>query len=728
MLGYVEFCAGNYDKALTRFRDTALLDKYNGEAQRGLGASYAVQQRWTEAESTLLKALPLSPAPASIHVDLANKTWGEGDIEGAETEFRLALELNPYLTEAYLGLGWLLLAQQRSAEAVAIGQKALELDRENPEVQSFLGIAYYFDGQAGKALDYLTPALEEKPEDTRLLFFKALANRDQGNYEEASDKLLTYQALVGDSLPEEMGNRIQYLREALNQGYLVSEQKAMADIQQVITSIFGRDYPAEIVEDESGRKLKISIPLSQAEIEAQDYMNMMGVMIGVGSLYVPRIDPAVDQGLEVQFKRGNQEFLSVSAATETLKEVLDTTIEGPELGSRLDFKVAQGAINKVSIQNLTKEVSKLRELDAPPGSTYETLNRAELETKLQASMDEEVKQGLESDATVLELLGVISPTLDLEETMVDLYSEQVAGFYNTDDQKMYLVASDAPSANDQIVLAHETIHALQDQAFDLDKLQESAKNDDQSLAIQALIEGDASLGGVVYMQENIPGVELLAGAEEAGELESEALENAPDYIRQIASFPYLQGETFVQNTYDTQGWEGVDKLYEKPPKSSEQILHPERYSSGDAPIMTSLPDVSKALGAPWSEVDRNVMGELGLLLALREHFGPAGAAAAADGWGGDEYILLENGEDSALVIKTVWDNQDEADEFWRLFTSAMRHRLEYAETAETLTGELNFRAWESAGRAVAMSRENKTITLAIGADLALLKQILEAAK
>ena len=95
----------------------------------------------------------------------------------------------------------------------------------------------------------------------------------------------------------------------------------------MITSIFGRDYPAEIVKDESGRKLKISIPLSQAEIEAQDYMNMTGVMIGVGSLYVPRIDPAVDQGLEVQFKRGNQEFLSVSAATETLKEVLDTTIE-----------------------------------------------------------------------------------------------------------------------------------------------------------------------------------------------------------------------------------------------------------------------------------------------------------------------------------------------------------------------------------------------------------------
>ena len=59
--------------------------------------------------------------------------------------------------------------------------------------------------------------------------------------------------------------------------------------------------------------------------------------------------------------------------------------------------------------------------------------------------------------------------------------------------------------NDQIVLAHETIHALpQDQAFDLEKLQESAKNDDQSLAIQALIEGDASLGGAVYMQENIP--------------------------------------------------------------------------------------------------------------------------------------------------------------------------------------------------------------------------------
>ena len=218
MLGYVEFCAGNYDKALTRFRDTALLDKYNGEAlarfgRQLRGAAALDGRRICPAESAAAES-----APASIHVDLANKTWGEEDIEGAETEFRLALELNPYLTEAYLGLGWLLLAQQRSAEAAAIGQKALELDRENPEMQSFLGIAYYFDGQAGKALDYLTPALEEKPEDTRLLFFKALANRDQGNYEEASDELLTYQVLVGNSLPEEMGNRIQYLRGGAQPG------------------------------------------------------------------------------------------------------------------------------------------------------------------------------------------------------------------------------------------------------------------------------------------------------------------------------------------------------------------------------------------------------------------------------------------------------------------------------------------------------------------------------
>jgi hypothetical protein len=292
------------------------------------------------------------------------------------------------------------------------------------------------------------------------------------------------------------------------------------------------------------------------------------------------------------------------------------------------------------------------------------------------------------------------------------------------------VETDSPSTTDQIVLIHETVHALQDKAFDLKQLQESASNDDVSLAIEALIEGDATQGALLYAEENIPQVELLASASEAGELETEALERAPDFVSQMASFPYLMGQTFVQAIYDRQGLEGVNKLFENPPQSSEQILHPELYSSAHMPIKTSLTDIAKMLGAPWSELDRNVFGEFGLQLVLAEYLGPAAASAASAGWGGDEYVLLQNGQDqdNVLVIKTVWDNQEEAEEFWSLFITAMNHRKEYEEITESLSGEPDYRYWESDQSAVLMTQENKTITLAVGTDPVLLKEILQSAK
>src|SRR5580704_1210051 len=62
-----------------------------------------------------------------------------------------------------------------------------------------------------------------------------------------------------------------------------------------------------------------------------------------------------------------------------------------------------------------------------------------------------------------------------------------------------------------------------------------------------------------------------------------------------------------------------------------------------------------ALGSGWTAVDEDASGELGLRLAFEEWIGADRAKVAAEGWGGDRDVLLENGDRAALAIHVRYD-------------------------------------------------------------------------
>jgi hypothetical protein len=281
----------------------------------------------------------------------------------------------------------------------------------------------------------------------------------------------------------------------------------------------------------------------------------------------------------------------------------------------------------------------------------------------------------ETDAQVLALFGLLEPEFDLWNFYADLYTEQIAGFYDDDAEEMTVICGTDFGGPERITFAHEFTHALQDQMYDLE--QGLGYNDEQCeadsercAAVQALVEGDATLLEEQWVRTYATEEDISQLMEFYANFESPVYESAPRFIREDLLFPYLAGRTFVQTLYLEGGWAAVDEAYLNPPLSTEQILHPEHYPS-DAPIWLEVPDLASTLGGGWREIDRNVLGEWYTQLTLNTFLPKSDAADAAEGWGGDYYLAFQNEDTNrtALVLVTQWDTIRDQHEFDAAFRS-----------------------------------------------------------
>ena len=724
-LGFAELCAGDANKALNRFREAIKTDPYSARAQIGMGDAYATQGRREDAAKAYLQALRLSPSVGDIHKMLGNNLDSQGLRDEARQEMTTALRLDPYLPEAYLSLGFFNYLEDKFPEAQQMVEKALQLDPNHFGARRFLGVLQMVQNNPAQAVQTLQQALDDDPDDVLSHLFLTLAHRDQGNYRQALKELETYQALAGNALSETDAFFTGYLAYALETGYLLTEQKALSDIRDFYLEVAQKNLDVKVEELEEGRTLVATLPVSQAEIESEAFLQPLGIVTTLASFIGPRIDPPVDNGLLIRFTQGGKPAFTVSAPLKMLKQQSDTLITPEQFTEQLEIDLVEGNNQSASVADISRQMAELRELELQAAIPVDTLTAEEMAASLQDSVDEQVRQSMQQDAELLTLLGAISPTLDLEQTWTDLYNEQVAGYYDSEEEAIYLEERDGTTDIDALTLAHEVAHALQDQHFDLDALDETEMNDDQRLAVDALIEGDSSLASVMYLQEHVPLLDRLDAATEASGLETEELESAPPFISELTLFPYFSGMEFVSALHERDGWEGVNQAYTELPQSSEQILHPDRYFAGEAPVAVSLPQIDPQTG--WQEADRDVLGELGLRLALMQHLGPVAAEAAAEGWGGDEYLLLESqaGDQFALLLRTVWDSSEEAEEFWRLYRAYLNHRPGFSEVVEELVGEPEWRQWAGPANSAFIRLDGETVDIVIAPDAAAAQALVE---
>ncbi len=305
---------------------------------------------------------------------------------------------------------------------------------------------------------------------------------------------------------------------------------------------------------------------------------------------------------------------------------------------------------------------------SPPRSAMRT--REQVRAYLIGKLDEELTpsrlHGLEE---AYRLFGLLPDTLPLRSLLLDIYTEQVAGYYDPDSTTFFGVAGSDRSQL-RLVLAHEMVHALQGQYLALDSILKSTANNDRLTAAQAILEGQATIASLDVLapgqgvSKNPQFWEMYRDQVQLQQGSMPVFARAPLIIRQSLIFPYLDGAEFMHWWASSRH---ADTLPYGPrmPVSTEQILHPERYERGDGPV-----------GLEFAEpggVYEDVLGESEIRVLIATLAGSDEVQTVVPiGWGGDLFRVYDTRGGPALIWYVVWDDQRSRDRFHAESGAALR--------------------------------------------------------
>ena len=294
-----------------------------------------------------------------------------------------------------------------------------------------------------------------------------------------------------------------------------------------------------------------------------------------------------------------------------------------------------------------------------------------------------------ADQRSAEAFGLIPKGFDLDAFMVNVLTEQVEGLYDPKTREFY-IADWSPLADQRMVMAHELTHALEDQHFQIEAWVKAARpNEDAELARDAMLEGSAMAAMVDYLMlstgrslKDLPDFDpgMLIG--DLGS--TPTLQKAPPFLKDTLIFPYIGGLTFSVAILRNTGWAALPGVFEKPPISTQQILHPALYRSGKIPKAVALPQLEKLLGSSWTKLDENIMGEYGWKEVLKQFLDDDRAKTLAAAWDGDRYAVFEQKQTKKLVLVTRLhlDSEEHAARFFGQYSEALEKK--YTERSNLL--------------------------------------------
>ncbi len=357
---------------------------------------------------------------------------------------------------------------------------------------------------------------------------------------------------------------------------------------------------------------------------------------------------------------------------------------------------ASESLDPAVVQRMRKEVAELVAL------TEEIRGLPFLQIPAVAILDEEeftanvatlIAEDLDEAETLIDdrfftMMGMLDPDVDLYAFLIDLFSEQVLGYYDGDTKELVVpAAADGFTPAQRLTLVHELVHSLTDQHFEhnteANHLRDEGTGDDAS-ALSSLVEGDATYFQFVYL-EGLPPAEALAIVTELLAADTSTVDAAPDWLQADLLFPYEQGLEFVGNQLADGGIAGVDRAYIDPPATTEQVLHPVKYDTREAPLPLQTPAV--ALDG-WDVHDEGALGEWGLRLVLMGAISPGAVTQAAAGWGNDAYQIFSRGEDVAFVMHYAGDSEADAEDLANGLIVHARNRMATGSAVESGGGLL----------------------------------------
>jgi hypothetical protein len=372
--------------------------------------------------------------------------------------------------------------------------------------------------------------------------------------------------------------------------------------------------------------------------------------------------------------------------------------------------VHKGRINQSQVRAVKQGIQHTRQLsfktDVPlllesPAEARKILSE-ELSRKIS---DEEFRNEGAGGA----LVGLYPQGIDLKAANLKLLEDQVAAFYDGDEKIMVLLSGGTDAglwfglaqfigqrdAVGQMVLAHELTHALQDQHFDLErKLDQLKEDDDRTLALSAVAEGDATLAGFDYVAGGLDPATVDKLVSDLSALPSEFVKDTPDIAPGVSEpviFEYTAGAKFVAQALRRGGWSAVDAIYAKPPQSTRQVMHPSLYFEHfTSPVEVAFRCFDEPFDG-WRKVEDDTLGEFLLQVLLKIHLKRQSEAELLAGyWRGDHMAILRKNSATAVAWLLVLESGYAADRFYSA----------YQEIAASLPEGLGVRRVERKGNSV----------------------------
>jgi hypothetical protein len=326
--------------------------------------------------------------------------------------------------------------------------------------------------------------------------------------------------------------------------------------------------------------------------------------------------------------------------------------------------------------------------------------------------------------------GVLPEGTDLASLAASFTAISAGATYSPLDKQVLIV----DKFRDESLLTHEFTHALQDQHFDLMKLLlVRPYNFDRTESLFAVIEGDAmnvqrrAEQGEAYGRRPLEDI-VKQERERFGDYRREVGAFFPPLLTETFIFRYREGARFVEAVRRSRGERGVDELFQRPPASTEQILHPEKYEANETPREVQLNEAAFARSG-WQSITSTPLGEVGVRGLLMAGVTEKDATRAGAGWGGDRAYLFERAGSVALFVwKTVWDRPIDAEEFFSAYNSLLRARRGAQEAGESsLASDVAQSNWLESGRVTIVRRAGDSVIVIRGAE-ADVKAALELAQ
>lgn len=321
----------------------------------------------------------------------------------------------------------------------------------------------------------------------------------------------------------------------------------------------------------------------------------------------------------------------------------------------------------------------------------------QVEDAIENSQDDEEMRAAE---LALKMFGLTPWDFDLTRASADLIEEQAAAFYDFDEKRLYILDSTSGGLEQQQALVHELAHALADQHYSLGDYLKDAEGDDEATAREAVIEGQASWLSFAYLAYKISGspevpallLDRLASATGADGDQYPVFSQAPLYLRESLIFPYTQGMRFQDAIYRELGPRAFDYIFQRPPRSTQQILHPEAYGLAAKPAHPELPDLGQAMGGEsrrFRELMEGDIGEFDFEILLRQYLAGTGDDAASH-WKGGAFRLLEHRDEKYPVLEhaSEWDSEESAAEFFHLYEEVLRAKWKRMEIRSSTPEEV----------------------------------------